>query len=432
MARFLIAGTPVPGHIAPLSAAAHHLIDHGHEVVFYTASVFRDRIEAIGASFAPFPQDIDLDYRRLDEHFPQRAALPPGPAQLIFGLKHLFADAMPEQYRGLRAILADFPADAILIDTMFCGTIPLLLAGHSGRPPVVALGITALAWSGKDTAFFGTALPPPITPAARARSAAMTHYMQQNIYGEVQDHFDNVLAQQGLPRLPCFLFDSFISLPDRYLQLTAEAFEYRRGDLPQTVRFVGPLLPPPSMRFEQSDWWGELDGQRPVVLVTQGTLANTDLTQLVAPTLTALANDDVLVIATTGGPPLDAIPVPLPANARAAVFLPFDRLLPRVDVMVTNGGYGAVNHALSLGVPLVVAGDTEEKPEIAARVAWSGVGINLETGRPTPEQLQDAVQAVLRDPSFRNSARKMQAEFSRYNAREEIVQTVEGVAGVTA
>ncbi len=46
----------------------------------------------------------------------------------------------------------------------------------------------------------------------------------------------------------------------------------------------------------------------------------------------------MLVVATTGGPPLEAIPVPLPANARAGVFLPFDRLLPKVDVMVTNGG----------------------------------------------------------------------------------------------
>ncbi len=70
--------------------------------------------------------------------------------------------------------------------------------------------------------------------------------MQQHLYGEVQAYFDAVLAKQGLPALPHFLFDSFIALPDRYLQLTADAFEYPRRDLPETVRFVGPLLPPPS------------------------------------------------------------------------------------------------------------------------------------------------------------------------------------------
>ena len=53
--------------------------------------------------------------------------------------------------------------------------------------------------------------------------------------------------------------------------------------------------------------------------------------------------------------------------------------------MVTNGGYGAVQRALTTGVPLVVAGDTEDKPEVAARVEWFGAGVNLRTGAPTAE-----------------------------------------------
>ena len=65
-------------------------------------------------------------------------------------------------------------------------------------------------------------------------------------------------------------------------------------------------------------------------------------------------------------------------------FIPHDRLLPHVDVMVTNGGYGGVQQALANGVPLVVAGDSEDKPEVAARVHWSGTGVNLRTGRPSP------------------------------------------------
>ena len=40
-------------------------------------------------------------------------------------------------------------------------------------------------------------------------------------------------------------------------------------------------------------------------------------------------------------------------------------------VLVTNGGYGTVQQALAHGVPIVVAGATEDKPETAARIAWS-------------------------------------------------------------
>ena len=68
--------------------------------------------------------------------------------------------------------------------------------------------------------------------------------------------------------------------------------------------------------------------------------------------------------------------------------------------MVTNGGYGAVQRALATGVPLVVAGDTEDKPEVAARVAWSGAGIDLRTGTPTAKAVRNAVREVLGDGRY--------------------------------
>ena len=127
-----------------------------------------------------------------------------------------------------------------------------------------------------------------------------------------------------------------------------------------------------------------LDGDRPVVHVTQGTIDNADLSRLLEPTIEALGGEDVIVVATTGGRDISELKVPLPMNIFVAEYIPHDLLLPKVDVMVTNGGYGAVQRALSTGVPLVVAGNTEDKPEVAARVAWTGAGINLRTGTPTP------------------------------------------------
>jgi UDP:flavonoid glycosyltransferase YjiC (YdhE family) len=84
--------------------------------------------------------------------------------------------------------------------------------------------------------------------------------------------------------------------------------------------------------------------------------------------------------------------------------------------MITNGGYGGVQMALAQGVPLAVAGTTEDKPEVAARVAWSGAGINLKTAAPTPAQVRDAVRALLGDPRYRGRARALQAEHARYDA----------------
>jgi MGT family glycosyltransferase len=192
---------------------------------------------------------------------------------------------------------------------------------------------------------------------------------------------------------------------DAFAQFTVQEFEYPRSEAPLPLHFVGPLGASGSAAPEPP-WWGDLDDGRPVVHVTQGTIANADLTQLVRPTLEALADEHVLVVVSTGGRPLEVLGR-LPANARAAEYLPYDELLPRTDVFVTNGGYGGVQYALRYGVPIVVTGGQEDKPEVGARVAWSGVGHRFKQERPTPADLRKAVRKVLTDDRYRTNARRI-------------------------
>ena len=122
----------------------------------------------------------------------------------------------------------------------------------------------------------------------------------------------------------------------------------------------------------------------------------------------------MIVVATTGGRPTSALAGPLPPNARLAEFIPYQQLLPRVDVMVTNGGYGGIHYAIAHGVPLVVGGATEDKREIAARVRWAGVGVDLRTEHPEPRAIHTAVHTVLREPAYRQRIGELQAEFASY------------------
>jgi len=194
------------------------------------------------------------------------------------------------------------------------------------------------------------------------------------------------------------------------------------------VHFVGtpPIIPG---QAPLPPWAHELDGSRKVVLVTQGTVANHNFELLIAPTLAALANEpDVLVVATAGGRPVEAIPGAVPSNARMASYLPFEWLLPRTNVLVTNGGYGSVNQAMSFGIPLVTAGMTEDKADVNARVAWSGVGVDLATNEPTQEALRAAVRTVLDRPAYRMRAAQMADEFARIDTRSAILSIIGQVA----
>jgi UDP:flavonoid glycosyltransferase YjiC (YdhE family) len=223
------------------------------------------------------------------------------------------------------------------------------------------------------------------------------------------------------------LFESVVELADAYMQLTVPRFEFPR-DIPSSVTFVGtpPIIP---NQVPLPSWAHELDGSRKVVLVSQGTLANHNFDLLIAPALAGLANEpDLLVVVTAGGRAVGDIPGPIPGNARLASYLPFDWLLPKVDVLVTNGGYGSVNQAMSFGIPLVTAGLTEDKGDVNARVAWSGVGINLATNNPTPQALCKAVRTVLDKPDYRSSASAMADEFKTIDTRSEILRIINQVS----
>ncbi len=95
-------------------------------------------------------------------------------------------------------------------------------------------------------------------------------------------------------------------------------------------------------------------------------MANGDLGELVQPTLDGLADYDFLVIAALGRHPSPG-ELRVPGNARLIDYAPFDQMLPKGDVLLTNGGYGATQLAIGYGVPVVVAGATEDKPMVAAR-----------------------------------------------------------------
>jgi UDP:flavonoid glycosyltransferase YjiC (YdhE family) len=102
--------------------------------------------------------------------------------------------------------------------------------------------------------------------------------------------------------------------------------------------------------------------------------------------------------------------------------------MPHVDVMVTNGGYGGVTLALAQGIPVICAGNTEDKPEVGNRVAYTGVGINLKTNRPTANQIQAAVKTVLTDSRYKMNADYMKEDFAKQDAAVEAAVLIEKLA----
>ncbi|MBD2448545.1 glycosyltransferase [Nostoc sp. FACHB-152] len=420
MAKFLLSTLPFVGHVAPMQPVAQQLIARGHEVVWYTSKFFQSQVENTGARFVPITSCLDYGDGDYDKYFPERAALK-GIAQLKFDFKYLFIESISGYLLDLESILSNFPADVLLGDP---AVVAVKILGDKLGIPWAYLNISVLGLASHDVPLFGLGMMPSYSPLGRARNAALYWLSDQFLFADVQKHFNKLAKSNGFEP---FRFGPTVS-PWLYLQPSVPSFEYMRTDLPPTVHFIGPLEPnsPPDTQMPQ--WWNEvINTSKPIVLVTQGTVA-TQTQQLIEPTLQALANEDVLVVTTTGGKTQEQLKINLPANVRIASFIPFSQLMPHVCVYVTNGGYGGVTIALSHGVPIISGGQTEDKPEVSNRIAYSGVGINLKTATPKPRQIRNAVKKVLSDHRYRLKAQEMKAVFANYHAAETAAQLLEKLA----
>jgi len=421
MARFLMATYPSPGHISPAEAVARELTERGHDVRWYTGRRFAERVARSGARFCPMPKNLDWDYTHLNDAFPGRSKLK-GLKQGQFDIAEIFVRPLREHLPALKALVVEEPADVFVSHTIFYGGGWL---HEMGGPPNATLGDTCLTYPSRDTAPSGMGLAPRGGWVGHLRNKSLQAMGRATFFPPVAKAAREVRNDLGLPPVPIRDLEFGLS---RYLhiQFCPSGFEYPRSDLPPYVHFVGAPEASMPVEFDPPSWWPRLLESKRVVLVTQGTIA-TDPAELLAPSLHGLAASDVFVVATTGGDDPAVLGDALP-NAVVERFVPYAALLPHVDVMVSNGGFGSVQLAIAHGVPMVVAGTSEDKKEVTAHVAWSGVGMNLRTSRPSPTAVADGVARVLSEGKFRERTLALKSEMGDTNAAQRASDLLEALA----
>ena len=408
--KILFACAPFDGHFSPLTGLAIHLQDQGHDVRWYAQAYYADKLRKLNIHHYPFVAAQQINQESLEPLFPERKKIHNQVKKLNHDIQNVFIKQGPLYYRDIVEINEEFDFDLLIADVAFVGVPYIKELLHK---PVFSVGVFPLNDTSKDLAPSGLGLTPSKSFFGRRKQDILRFVAHKILFGPSNRMSKVTLKEYGIDS-EVFIFDELTRRSTLVLQSGSPGFEYKRSDLRNNIRFIGPLLP------------YSLNQHRPyriqtrfkydnIVLVTQGTVEK-DVNKIIVPTLEAFKNTKTLVIATTGGSKTQELRDNYPEeNFIIEDFIPFADILPFCDAYITNGGYGGVMLGIMNKVPMVVAGVHEGKNEICARVGYFKLGINLKTEMPSPIQIKRAVTAVISDKTYTRNVSKLAREFSQYN-----------------
>ncbi len=146
--------------------------------------------------------------------------------------------------------------------------------------------------------------------------------------------------------------------------------------------------------WELPDHLAERDGA--LIYLSLGSLGSADV-GLMQRLVDLLATTEHRVIVSKG--PL-ADRITLHDNQVGEAFLPQPAILPQVDLVITHGGNNTVTEAFHHGVPMIVLPLFWDQVDNAQRVDETGLGRRLATYGFRDEELTDAIDELLADPSL--------------------------------
>ncbi|KAM4057862.1 UDP-glucoronosyl and UDP-glucosyl transferase domain-containing protein [Hirsutella rhossiliensis] len=426
--KFLLHSHFPAGHAYPMQALAQALVARGHAVVWLTSPDNEARVRAVpGALFVAARALADLDAPLARVHVTGLFTEEP---------RLLLDRRLAAQVADYRAVLAaGFAPHVLVVDVLPHGA--RALCDLAEIPVYATLGVVPLYTSNASAPLPASGQAPAshsLTSWLRIAVGALRHAWNQ--WALLPLRLRRVINLQraalGLDSLPYGEPAEYFSYSGHlHLQASSPTLEFNQLPRPRqhnkNTAFVGPLVTRPNVSSNPQlpSWWPQVISHERVVGITQGTLAM-DPTSLIIPSIQALQHEPgtLLVVVSPHAKEIESR-VGSPPNVRFAEWLPYHVLLPQLCLLITNGGYGSITQALSHGVPLLCAGQSEDKRDTAARVVWSGVGVDLQTDSPSPDQVRAAAREIFHDDSYQARARMLGSELNALGGADRACDLLE-------
>lgn len=364
MSKIVFFSIPAYGHTNPTVEVVRELTSRGHQVWYYTFSMFQERLEQAGArtfccdDYLP-PKTPDTD-KKIGKDF----------AALI----EMAADTTINLDQKVCMELEEIKPDCIVSDSLcFWGK---LFAKKLHIPYICS-----------TTSF--------------AFNQFTAKLMKRSISEIVRMFFGMPRINQKIQNLQAngYAVKSFIDIVQNdnetnTIVYTSKEFQPLSDTFSDRYAFVGPALP--KLSNEQNKKYS--------VYISLGTVNNRNR-QFYQNCMKALKDSNRNVLISIGENTKISDFGEIPKHITIKNSVNQIEILSHAEVFLTHGGMNSVNESLYFGVPMVLFPQQSEQGLVARRTAVLGAGILLNNSRP--RSIQKALYQVLGNSSYKGHAKQL-------------------------
>ncbi|MGN0977663.1 MAG: macrolide family glycosyltransferase, partial [Faecousia sp.] len=372
MSRIVFFCIPAQGHTNPTLGVVRELVARGHEVLYYSYSMLREKIEAAGATF------VACDEFDAEQHLtPQEGARIGSDLALS---TRVLVDTTLALDQMVCAEMERLRPDCIVADSMAVW----------GKAVAMKLGIPFVS---STTTFAFNQHSAKIMKQGPKELLSMVFSMRK-VGKQIKR-----LQERGYPVKNIL---DIISNDDQTdtIVYTSPQFQPCSETFSEKYAFVGPSIRPAQSEIRKT-------GDK-LVYISMGTV-NNDMLPLYQNCIAALKDTGYQGILSVGNQVDLSQFGSLPEGIDVYPSVDQIAVLEKADVFLTHCGMNSASEGLYYGVPLVMLPKTTEQGGVAARVEQLGAGLTLKS--TTPAAIRQAIGTALTDSKYRESAARIAEGF---------------------